>query len=200
MKWVTGVNLKTVLTIISIPVFAGVVLITTLSGQPKLPFLLGLSVAAALLAGLFIGFCVTNDLILNFRKTIVYLISGLGLVPFLIFFKALELPEKGLLSWPVVAGIVLFSLFGGFVWLFLTQRAFRKYKTSSVDVVKGTLFISYLVLPVIHYFLATPKGIPYITTSDNFFADNLLLRIINWILLILIIVAVKKPLEKYNKL
>lgn len=190
-RWIKT-DLKTVLKIISLPLIAGIVLITTLCGDPKMPFGIGLSAAIALLLGLAVGFSVAGDLIDDFKKTLVHLITGLGLVPFLILFRTLELPGKGLMGWPGVSGVILFSIAGGLTWMIFSFIIFKKYNLSAFHLLKGILFLSYVALPVIHYFTATPKGIPYITTSDNFFADNLLLRVANWLLAIFMVVAVKK--------
>jgi hypothetical protein len=38
------------------------------------------------------------------------------------------------------------------------------------------LFISYAILPLVHYLCMTPLEIKYITTAQNFFSLNLLLQ------------------------
>jgi hypothetical protein len=196
-KWITNLDLFTVLKIISAPVFVGVVLITTTLGQPHLPLKLSLNVAVALLAGLIIAFSVANDFVLSFRKTIISSITGLGFVPFLLFFRVLELPDKGHFCWPFAAGIVVSSVLGGIIWVIASLWLFKMHKILYTDIIKTTLFTTYLVLPVLHYWLATPKGIPYISTSDNFFADNLLLRTINWILFAAMVFAVHKFINRH---
>ncbi len=176
--WVTIIKLSW------IPLILGIVIITMTLGEPKMTLSIAISSATALM----IGFSVADDLIMNFKSTITYLITGLGLVPFLVLFRALELPGKGILTLNISILVVVISIVCGFLWLLIANRLFIKHKAPLIKVIKGILAISYLGLPVFHYLIATPKGIPYITSSDNFFADNIVLRITNWILLILIVV------------
>lgn len=177
---------KTIIKISILPLIPGILIITMNFGEPKLPFLLAISSAFTLIVGLLIGLSIVDDLILNFKSTAKYLITGLGLVPFLIFFRALELPGKGILTMKISLVVAIISIVVGLFWLFMAHLLTRKNKTSFIKVITGTLAITYLGLPVLHYLVATPKGIPYITTSGNIFAENIALRIIIWFLLILL--------------
>lgn len=175
-----------------IPLIIGVVLIIMTLGEPKLTFLIAISSVLALIIGISIGFSVIDDLIKDYRPTIIYLIFGLGLVPFLLLFRALELPEKGILAMNTSILVIVISIVGGFFWLLISYRIFKHNRPRLTNVIKGTLAIGYIGLPLLHYLIATPKGIPYITASENFFAENMILRITNWILLILIVFSVDK--------
>lgn len=175
-----------------IPLIIGVVLITMTLGEPKLTFLIAISSALALMIGIAIGFSVVDDLIKDYRSTFIYLIVGLGLVPFLLLFRVLELPEKRILAMNICVLVILISIVGGIFWLLILYRIFKKDRPTLINVIKGTVAIGYIGLPLLHYLTATPKGIPYITTADNFFADNMILRITNWILLILMVFLVDK--------
>jgi hypothetical protein len=172
---------------ISLPLFIGIMLIMMTMGSPKMPFLIALSSATATTIGLSIGLSVADDLMTHLLKTIAATAIGSGFVPFLILFRALELPAKGILSQNMAIWIVVISIIAGYVWLWIALYFFRIYEPTRLQILKGIVFLAYLVLPVIHYLFATPKGIPYITSSDNFFADNMLLRTANWILLILFV-------------
>ena len=81
--------------------------------------------------------------------------------------------------------MTIFSIFGGLLWLSFAHLL-TDNKCSLIKVLTGTLAISYLGFPVLHYLVATPEGIPYITASGNVFAENMVLRITTWILLILL--------------
>lgn len=175
-----------------IPLIIGVVLIIMNLGEPKLTFLIAISSALALTIGIAIGFSVVDDLIKDYRSTFIYLISGLGLVPFLILFRVLELPEKGILAMNISVLIIVISIVGGIFWLLISFQKFKQNRPRLTNVIKGTLAIGYIGLPLLHYLIATPKGIPYITSADNFFADNMILRITNWILLLLMTFLVDK--------
>jgi hypothetical protein len=175
-----------------IPLIIGVLIITMTFGEPEMTFLIAISSGLALIIGISTGFSVIDDLINDYRSTFIYLVIGLGLVPFLVLFRVLELPGKGILAMNISVFVVVFSTVGGFLWLFISHRIFKNYRPGFINVIKGTLAFGYIGLPVLHYLVLTPKGIPYITSSDNFFADNLGLRILNWILLILIVFLVEK--------
>ena len=186
------ISWRTIIKLSVIPLIVGVVLITMTLGEPKLTLLIAISSASALIIGVSIGFSVVDDLIKDFRPTFIYLIFGLGLVPFLVLFRVLELPEKGILAMNISLLVIVSSIVGGFFWLFISYRIFKFNRPRLTDVIKGTIAIGYIGLPLLHYLIATPKGIPYITSDDNFFADNMILRITNWILLILIVFLVEK--------
>ncbi|MFH1119126.1 MAG: hypothetical protein V1775_04835 [Bacteroidota bacterium] len=175
-----------------LPIFTGVVVIMMTSGTPRLPFSIAISSALALLTGIMTGFSVADDLISDFRSGLAYMVTALGLVPFLLLFRVLELPEKGIVETNVSIMIAILTLVAGFVWLLVSFRVFRQQRPDPVSVIKGALASGYVGLPVVHYLLATPPGIPYITSSDNFFADNMLLRVTNWLLLILIVLLADK--------
>ncbi|MBL7904816.1 MAG: hypothetical protein JNL22_07320 [Bacteroidales bacterium] len=175
-----------------IPLTAGIVILITQAGEPRLSFITAISSALALEIGIAAGFSVTDDLVKNYRETIVYLISSLGLIPFLLLFRVLELPEKGILTMELSILTPVISFAAGFIWLFLAYRVFRPHGPGWINVLKGSVFTGYIGLPLVHYLFATPKGIPYITSADNFFADKLLLRTTNWLLLILLVFLADK--------
>lgn len=177
---------KTIVQLSFLPLFLGILIITMNFGEPHLTFSLALSSAATLIIGLIIGFSVVDDLILHFQSTKNYLITGFGLMPFLSLFRTLELPAKGILSWSTSILVTIFSMIGGLLWVFTAYLLIEKNKPPLIKVLTGTLAITYVALPVLHYLLATPEGIPYITTSGNVFAQDMVLRISTWIVLILL--------------
>lgn len=85
---------------------------------------------------------------------------------------------------------------GGLPWLVLSHKIFRGYKPQPVHIIKGALAEAYIGLPMVHYFQATPNGIPYITSSDNFFSDHMGIRISTWILPILIVISAGKMTKR----
>jgi hypothetical protein len=180
----------------ALPLIAGILFITMTFGEPVMPFSIAIGSALALIVGMAIGFSVVDDFLNDVRSTFVYLIGSLGMVPFLMLFRLLELPGKGGLSMITSVTIVWMTLIGGFVWLFLFFRLTKHRSMQWKNVIKGTLAIAYIGLPMLHYFLATPKGIPYITTAENFFAKKMMVRIANWILLVGIVFMVDKLSQK----
>ena len=186
---------KIIIKFSSIPLITGILFITMTLGEPRMPFLIAISIAFALLFGLSVGFSIADDLVKDFKPAIIYLLTGLGLVPILTLFRALELPNMGILPLQTCVYIVTISTISGFIWLIFAFLKFKKHRPELKNIIKGTLAIAYLGLPVLHYLLATPKDIPYITTSSNFIADNMLLRIINWVLMVVIALIADKLIE-----
>jgi len=185
-------NWKLIVKYSLIPLFAGVLIIMMTNGNPKMPLIVAGSSALALIAGTAIGFSFTDDLISDFSLTLRSAIVGMGLVPFLMFFKALELPGKGILTVKVSVIIAAISLIAGIIWLFSSYTIFGENKPNKLIVLKSTLAATYVALPLIHLLFATPKGIKYISSSDNFFADNLILRFLTWGLLVIMVYKVDK--------
>jgi hypothetical protein len=175
-----------------IPLMIGIVFIIMNLGEPKLTFIIAISSFLALIIGISIGFSVIDDLIKDYKSRFTYLLFGLGLVPFLSLFRSLELPEKGILTMQISVLVIVISIVFGFFWLLIAYRIFKRCRPKWINEIKGTLLIGYIGLPVLHFLIATPKGIPYITTSDNFFADNMIIRLSNWILLFLMVFSVDK--------
>lgn len=178
-------NWKAILKISCVPLALGIVIITMNFGEPQMTFLIAISSAASLIFGLIIGLSVVDDLILNFTSTLIYIIMGLGMVPFLTLFRVLELPSKHVVTLTTATFVSVLSIIGGLFWIIITNN--HKVKILPINIIKGTLIISYLGGPVLHFLFVTTNRIPYITASSNFFADNYLLRITTWILLILIV-------------
>lgn len=186
------ISWKSIVKLSVIPMNVGVVLITMNVGEPKMSFLIAVSSALALTIGIILGFSVIDDLMDDLKSTFIYLTYGAGLVPFLLFFRVIELPEKGILTINSSIIVAMILIFGGFFWLLICYRLFMHNRPKWVNVIKGTLAMGYIGLPLLHYLIATPKGIPYITSADNFFAENMVLRVSNWLLLILIVFLVDK--------
>jgi len=190
------ISWKFIVMVSAIPLMIGVLLITMTLGEPKMTFLIAISSALALTIGIAIGFSVVDDWIKDYKSTFIYLVFGIGLVPFLLFFRVIELPQKGLLAMDMALLVIVFSVAGGIFWLLLFYRIFKPTRPGRLNVVKGTMAIGYVALPFLHYLIATPKGIPYITTADNFFPENMILRVANWCLLLLMVFLVDKLIKR----
>jgi hypothetical protein len=139
---------------------------------------------------LVIGFSVVDDLMIDLISTLIYIFVGTGMVPFLTLFRVLELPEKHVLNWPSAIMVALLSFIGGFSWILITND--RKVKILPINIIRGTLVLSYIGLPLLHLLFVTTNRIPYITASSNFFAEDILLRISTWILFILLVFLADK--------
>jgi len=189
------ISWKSIVILSVIPLTTGVIFITMTLGEPEMPFHIAMSAALALQIGLILGMSVVDDLMMNIKKTMIYLVSGIGLVPFLVLFRVLELPERGIISMNYAIAAVVFLFTGGLIWLYISCKIFKHARPGIIQQIKGILASGYVGLPLLHFLIATPKGIPYITSSDNFFADNLLLRACNWVLLFFIVISINKLIK-----
>ena len=190
------INTGTVVIFVATLAVPGILSITMATGEPKMPFRIAVSSAFALVSGIAIGFSVVDDWMADFKSSLICLFSGLGLVPLLLLFRILELPQKGLVTRSISVWATAGLIAGGFVWLAATFRLFRKSRPTPVLVLKNALATGYIGLPLVHYLFFTPENIPYITASDNFFADNLILRLCNWLALIAVVFLAEKTMRQ----
>ncbi len=101
--------------------------------------------------------------------------DGLGLVPVLLLLRVLELPAQGLFTMPLAVAVAAGAVASSVAWLGLMTalRAWRRpHRAGVAAIILAGLTISYLLLPLAHYVLATPPGYRYITTSSNFFPNS----------------------------
>jgi hypothetical protein len=190
LSWITTIKLS------ALPLIFGILWITMTMGKPVMPFNIAFSSALALIIGTAIGCSVVDDVINDYKSTCIYILFAVGLIPFLTLFRVIELPDKGLLSVNVSVLVIISVLLIACIWLLLLYRIFKKFRPKFFNIIKGTLAIAYVGLPVIHHLLATPKGIPYITTADNFFAAHIWIRMVNWAILILLVYGFDKLSKK----
>lgn len=190
-------NLTSITKYVTIPLLILITVIVTNLGEPTMTFSISISTAFALIFALVIGISFVNDLTTKWLTTLIHLFIGVGLIPFVILFRALELPHKGILSMNKAVSILLITLMLGIIWVIITKWLFRKKEIREILILKGIVAICCLGLPVTHYLMTVVEGHPYITSSDNFFADNIFLRLINWVLIIFIIIGIKKI--KFNE-
>jgi hypothetical protein len=160
--------------------------------HPVMPLDIALSSAIALIIGLALGLNYVDLLFKKTKTTLITTIYAAGIVPILILFRVIELPAKGILNEKTALLIFLSVLISGFLWLSLANRFTRKFRIHMKDTLTAGFFAAYVVLPMIHYLIATPKGYPYISSSDNFFPDSYLLRIVNWISVTAIVILADK--------
>jgi len=105
--------------------------------------------------------------------------AGMGLIPSLLLLRAVELPSKGLIAAPIAYSVAIISTIAGAMWMLLIAWLYAKKYKASWQV--HTLFIaglcwSYLLLPLVHHLLFTPRAYRYISSSSNFFAEHLILQ------------------------
>lgn len=163
----------------AVPLATGIFIITMTLNQPTLPFPLATACVASTLIGLALALA-PSSLAARRPAALLWLsLDGLGLVPILMLLRAVELPGKGLASPLVAYSVALGSIFVGLIWLAIMTglRAWRgKSPPSAWAIFIAGLCLSYLLLPLIHYLLATPRY-HYITASSNLFASSVSLQL-----------------------
>ncbi len=178
---------------ITIPLLISVIIIVTEFGEPRLTYSIAISTSFTLIFALLIGLSFINDLTTKWLTTVKHLIIGLGIIPFAIFFRALELPDKGILSMNSAILISTLTFVFGIVWVIIAKWIFRNQEISTMLILKAIIVITCIGLPVLHHLMTIVEGHPYyITSSDNIFADNIFLRLANWALIIIVISGINR--------
>jgi len=159
----------------AIPLGAGIPAITMTANSPTLPPATAAACAAAALIGLALALA-PGRLAAEQPAELGWLaLGGLGLVPVLFLLRAPELPGRGLLSsataWRLAGGGVA----AGVIWLGVisvlrAQRAQRRPPMEAAPLFLSGLGLTYVLLPLVHYWLFTPPDFRYITAASNFFA------------------------------
>ena len=195
-----GLNVTKIITYTSIPLLVSVLLIVLSFGEPALTFSLSLSTAVTLIFGLVVGISFVNDLTTKWLITVKQMVIGVGLIPFAVLFRALELPGKGILSMNTAIKIPVATFVFGTIWVIVTKWIFRKQEIKNILVLREIAVMYCLGLPVIHFFVTVFERHPYITSSDNLFADNIWLRFINWLLIAVVIIGFNNGVSKQNEI
>ena len=154
-----------------LPLVIGIPLITMTQNDPTLPFGLAIACLVSTLAGLALAL-LPGRLAATKPMELVWLAAdGAGFVPTLLLLKVIELPAKGLRlpfspdSIPLfAAGIVV----AGAIWLGL-MTLLRRWRgrpaPGAVELLLAGFSLSYLLMPLVHYLLATPTGYRYISAA-----------------------------------
>ncbi len=160
----------------AIPLSIGIPVITMTLNSPTLPPHLAVACVVATLLGLAVALLPGKWAAERPLDLMWLAADGVGLMPPLLLLRAVELPGRGLsigqgVAWRVAIG----SCLAGAVWLggmsVLRLWRQREMPTAAALVLAG-VGLSYLLMPLVHYLLATPPAYRYITTASNFFAFN----------------------------
>ena len=167
-------------------VLAGIPVILNLN-SPVIPADIIIICVTVISSGLALGLYCADILLHSIKKFIILSLDGIMLLPSLILMLSLELPAKGVLNMTYTAAIVI--ALGGiavsFSGLIINSYFFKRKKITpgkNHEIILFSFFYAYIILPMAHYLFAAPPGNPYITTSDNFFPDNNMLKLFTWIL------------------
>ena len=170
----------------ALPVAIGIAIITTTANSPTLPPALAVACAVATLVGLALALMPGVFAAQQPYELIWLALDGAGLVPTLLLLRAIELPGKGLgVSTSLAYFVAIGSVVGGVVWLGVMSilRVWRrKPSPRAVEIFVAGLCWSYLLMPLAHHLFATPAAYRYITASANFFASNLWLQALSFLI------------------
>jgi len=95
-------------------------------------------------------------------------------------------------KWRIALAIII--LLAGCCWLILLsfiQVWRRKMFEGTVNLFLAGLCVAYLLIPLLHYVLFS-DDYRYITNSDNFFARNLGIQFLAWLLVVLIVWGIRR--------
>jgi hypothetical protein len=157
-------------------VLVGVPLITMTVNLPTLPPLLALACTASTLAGLAFALLPAQIATRQPREWVWLAADGLSLIPCLMLTHAIELPAQGLSISQSTAN--LYAATGVFLsaLCLAIMSGLRKWcqqpQTNALAILASGLSITYLLLPLLHYVIATPVDHRYISAASNFFATN----------------------------
>lgn len=165
----------------AVPLMVGIPFITMTFNSPTLPFSLAVTCLISTWAGLAFALWPGAWAAQHPWQLLWLAGDGLGLVPVLLGFRAVELPGQGLSITPSLAwaGGISTVLMGA-VWLVgmqLLRRWRQQPHPGPVPVTAIGLAISYLFFPLLHHLIGTPPAYRYITNAANFFALNPLVQI-----------------------
>lgn len=160
----------------AVPLSFGIPAITMTVNSPTLPPSLAAATVAATLLGLAVALLAGQWAATRPLALIWLAADGAGLMPALLLLRVVELPGRGIpVSQAAAWLIALGGLLAGAVWLagMSVLRLWRRKKTPSAGaLLLAGLGLSYVLLPLIHYLLATPPAYRYISAASNFFAFN----------------------------
>lgn len=170
-------------------IFTSSIIITRL-GQPPLPLLPAISAAFTLTFAVHAGIGFINDLFADWLPAIKHAVIAVGIIPFVLFFRIIELPHTGILPVMTAFTIVISLYLSAVVWMIIFKWMFRNEIIKVMMLFKTIVVMAWLVFPVIHFFMTVIENHPYITASDNFFASSILLRILNWVIVGFIVLGI----------
>jgi len=157
-----------------LPLAIGIPLITMTLNTPTLPPALATLCVAATLVGLALALWPGAWAAQRPGNLLWLAGDGVGLMPTLLLLRTVELPGRGLsITVPLAVLAAVGGTLLGIGWL-VVMTGLRMWRRQSWpqahEVLVAGLGLSYLLLPVVHYLLATPPAYHYISTASNFFA------------------------------
>ncbi len=165
------------------PLAVGITWITMTQNAPTLPVGLALMVVASTPAGLALALWPGRWAAEQPVELIWLAGDGLGIALLLFTVRLVEWPSQALLAPSVAYAVVIAGIILAIIWLavmtILRRRRVKPMPGAGVMLATG-FGLMYLLLPLMHYLLATPSGYRYISTSSNFFAFSPGVQVLTW--------------------
>lgn len=165
--------------------------------QPVLPFLLNLTIFLILFLSVRLVLYLTHLALKNFKDFFWLTLDAWSLLPVLFILPILtqyglkrSFPPFGLF---VLSPLVMMLLVGlGFTLITWLTKRVKRTPPGSLQLFLSALSSAYLFFPFLHYFSSNPGGTLYISNSDNFFANNPLIQIASYILVLVLLKVFNK--------
>jgi hypothetical protein len=165
------------------PLLIGIPAITTTVNVPTLPLWLAITCAAVTSIGLAVAL-MPGDLAARRPGELLWVaLAGIGLTPVLMLLRAVELPQRGLLTIPVALVLAVSGVVASTTWLagmVFAGRRLRLALPAPATMLLAAFAICYLLLPLVHHLFFTPAVYRYITSGSNFFAFTLPVQFTCW--------------------
>ena len=169
----------------AVPLFIGIPLITLTFNEPTLRLANAAQTMLATLIGLALALLPGEKAARRPRALVWLAADGWGLTLVMSTVINLERIQRWLErggTWWVRMTVVIFL--AGVAWLLIVTglRVWQRMSVpSATEVFVAGLCVAYLVMPLLHHVMGT-DGYYYISDSDNFFATNVALQILTWLI------------------
>lgn len=170
----------------AVPLGVGIPFITMNVNSPTMPASIAASILIATVSGLMMALVPGAFAAHKPQELVWTAVYGLGLVPPLLLIRAVELPSRGItISVFLANAFEIGSIIFGVLWLGamgIARARFRQPAPSARAIFLAALGWSYLFLPLVHHLFSTPTQYRYITTASNFFALDLGLQLLTFLI------------------
>lgn len=169
----------------AVPLVVGIPAITMTVNDPTLPLANAFQATLATLAGLGLAL-LPGEMAARHPSELFWLsLDGVGLMLVLVTLVGVQNVPRWLASggiWWI--GTMIVTLAVAVAWLLVVtglRILFRTPVPRAATLFLAGLCVAYVLMPLVHHVLGT-DGLFYITNSNNFFADNVVLQFASWLL------------------
>lgn len=204
-KFVKGFNWQHIFLMCFLPISIGIVTVMSFLSVPKIELYITLVTVFITLSGLLLALVSIGYVAQKRLKTLLLAPFIMGVSIVLVTFQGLDyVVRSSFMSLNMVFLLVGGMLFFSVGIVIVTSVVYKLKKITvpkNLHIYIGGLVFSYLLLPLIHFIIATPSHTKYITDAENFFTTNILLQITTFALgFVVIYVGKKLGSSAYNKI